>query len=99
MHRGFGAKGWHERWAAGRIIGINERLPFGYFRAADYGCDIRYSEDKTRIRAGQLLVDRLMSLTPIDIAHAWRNRDGIYASDVVWTFTEAQYLAILLLFE
>jgi glycosyltransferase involved in cell wall biosynthesis len=34
-----------------------------------------------------------------DFVHAWRNRRGIRSADVVWTHTESQYLAVLLLLQ
>jgi glycosyltransferase involved in cell wall biosynthesis len=98
LARGFDARNWEKRWAAGRIIGINERLPYGYFRAAEDGCIIRYSEDMTTNKLEQLLGSWIMSILGVDIMHAWENRNGIFASDVVWTHTEIQYLAVLLLF-
>jgi glycosyltransferase involved in cell wall biosynthesis len=36
-------------------------------------------------------------LLGFDLIHAWRNRSGIFNADVVWTHTESQHLAILLL--
>jgi glycosyltransferase involved in cell wall biosynthesis len=36
-------------------------------------------------------------LLSVSIVHAWRNRRGIAAADVVWTHTESQHLAVLLL--
>jgi glycosyltransferase involved in cell wall biosynthesis len=36
-------------------------------------------------------------LLGFDFIHAWRNRSGIRNADVVWTHTESQHLAILLL--
>jgi glycosyltransferase involved in cell wall biosynthesis len=98
LARGFGAQSWQERWAAGRIIGINERLPYGYFRAAEDGCSIVYSEDWKANWFEQQLRSWVMSVIGLDILHAWRNRKGIYDSDIVWTHTEFQYLAVLLLF-
>jgi hypothetical protein len=98
LARGFDAQNWEKRWAAGRIIGINERMPYGYFRAAEDGSVIFYSEDKTRNKLEQSVGSWIMSILGVDIVHAWDNRNGIYASDVVWTHTEIQYLAVLLLF-
>jgi glycosyltransferase involved in cell wall biosynthesis len=98
LAKGFDARRWQERWTAGRIIGINERMPYGYFRAAEDGCEIVYSEDKTKNQLEHMLGSLLMLIMGVDVVHAWRNRKEIYASDVVWTHTEMQYLAILLLF-
>jgi glycosyltransferase involved in cell wall biosynthesis len=79
------------------IIGLNERLPYGFFWAQVDGCDVEYSEDSREgiFSAGFRLGVRL--LLGFDFVHAWRNRRGIYAAEIVWTGTESQYLAILLL--
>jgi hypothetical protein len=98
LAKGFDARRWEERWAAGRIVGLNERLPYGYFRAAEDGCVVHYSEDKTKNKLEQLLGSWLISIVGVDILHAWRNRNGIYACNVVWAHTEIEYLAVLLLF-
>jgi hypothetical protein len=42
----FGAKAWQKTLAREKILGINDRLPYGYYRAAEDGCLIVYSEDK-----------------------------------------------------
>ena len=46
LANGFDPRKWEELWRAGQIPGINERLPYGYFRAAGDGCAVVYSEDK-----------------------------------------------------
>jgi hypothetical protein len=71
LARGFDAQNWEKRWAAGRIIGINERMPYGYFRAAEGGCVIFYSEDKTRNKLEQSVGSWIMSILGVDIVHAW----------------------------
>ena len=40
----------------------------------------------------------MKSIFGVDILYAWRNRKGIYDSDIVWTHTELQYIAVLMLF-
>ena len=98
LGRGFGARQWGKRWAEGRIIGINERLPYGYFRAAADGCAIVYSEDKIENRLERFFRRGLAFIVGVDVVHAWRNRKGIYNSEIVWTHAEQQYLAVLILF-
>jgi len=39
----------------------------------------------------------LRRLLGFDFVHAWRNREGLWRSDVVWTHTEREYLAALTL--
>jgi glycosyltransferase involved in cell wall biosynthesis len=97
LAHGFGAQQWQARWDRGETIGLNERLPYGYFWARQDGCIIEYSEDRRegRLRAAFRLGLRL--LLGFDLVHAWRNRRGICAAEIVWTATESQYLAIFLL--
>ncbi|HET6377362.1 MAG TPA: glycosyltransferase family 4 protein [Methylocella sp.] len=95
----FDARRWEEGWQAGRIIGINERLPYGYFRAADDGCVITYSAAKPANWLEKTAGSAITKLTRIDFLHAWHNRKGLFDCDVVWTHTEFQYLAVLLLFQ
>ncbi|MCI0600193.1 MAG: glycosyltransferase family 4 protein [Beijerinckiaceae bacterium] len=99
LAKGFDARKWEKRWGEGQLIGINERMPYGYYRAAEDGCTIVYSEDKSNSRLEDLVGSLLRSIVGVDIVHVWRNRKGIYDSDVVWTHTELQYLAVLLLFQ
>jgi glycosyltransferase involved in cell wall biosynthesis len=95
---GFGARGWSERWARGELAGIQERLPYGYFHCAADNCEIRYSEDAAENRFTQFFRMCLRRLLGFDLIHAWRNRDGLAAADIVWTHTELEHLAVLLLF-
>jgi glycosyltransferase involved in cell wall biosynthesis len=97
LAHGFGASGWQARWERGEIIGLNERLPYGYFWAQEAGCVVEYSEDRRESAFGATLRLGVRLLLGFDLVHAWRNRCGIRAADIVWTGTESQYLAVLLL--
>jgi glycosyltransferase involved in cell wall biosynthesis len=97
LARGFGAAQWQAKWDRGEIIGLNERLPYGYFWAQQDGCLIEYSEDHPEGLLGAAFRLGVRLLLGFDFVHAWRNRHGIYAAEIVWTGTESQYLAILLL--
>lgn len=94
---GFGAAQWQAKWERGEIIGLNERLPYGYFWAEDEGCAVEYSEDGPEGWIGRALRLGVRLLLGFDFVHAWRNRRGIRNADIVWTHTESQYLAVLLL--
>jgi hypothetical protein len=98
LANGYGARNWQQRWASGQILGINERPAYGYFRAAEDGCSIVYSEDMKENGLQKLFRLGIRFLLGFDFVHAWRNRKGIFESDVVWTHTESQHLAILSLF-
>ncbi|HEX5319415.1 MAG TPA: family 16 glycosylhydrolase [Stellaceae bacterium] len=97
LARGFGAHHWKTRWTKGEIIGLNDCLPYGYFWAEKHGCIVEYSEDKRESRLGAVLRLGVRAALGFDYVHAWRNRRGIFGADVVWTHTESQYLAVLLL--
>jgi glycosyltransferase involved in cell wall biosynthesis len=97
LARGFGAAQWQARWDRGEIIGFNERLPYGFFWAEEHGCSVEYSEDRREGPLGAVLRLAVRLVLGFDLAHAWRNRRRIYVADVVWTGTESQYLAVLLL--
>jgi glycosyltransferase involved in cell wall biosynthesis len=94
---GFGASSWSARWEAGLIPGLNERLPYGYFHAASPDCTIEYSEDQNESRPVRLVRRTLRRLAGFDLLHVWRNRRGIFGADAIWTHTELENLAVLLL--
>jgi hypothetical protein len=97
LARGFGAARWQARWDRGEIIGLNDRLPYGFFRAQEDGCVVEYSEDRSENLLGAALRLGARLLLGFDFVHAWRNRRSIYAAEIVWTGTESQHLAVLLL--
>lgn len=99
LAHGFGAKQWQAKWERGEIIGLNDRLPYGYFWAQEDGCSVEYSEDRKEGPFGKLLRLGMRLLLGFDLVHAWRNRRGIIGAEIVWTHTESQYLAVLLLLQ
>jgi glycosyltransferase involved in cell wall biosynthesis len=99
LGRGFGAQQWTERWSRDEIPGVNERLPYGYFHAAEKGCVVKYSEDGAEGSPMKMLRSGLRRLLGFDLIHVWRNRNGIFNADVVWTHTEYEHLAVLALWQ
>src|SRR6202040_2023539 len=99
LAHGFGASQWEAKWKRSEIIGINDRLPYGYFWAREDRCLVEYSEDKEEWLVGKLVRLGIRALLGFDFVHAWRNRRSIGRAEVVWTHTESQYLAVLLLFQ
>lgn len=95
---GYGGSAWRERWRAGRILGLNEEQAYGYHRAASDDVTIVYSEDQPENPLQKLVRYGARAVLGFDFVHAWRNRKQILAADVVWTHTESQALAVLLLF-
>jgi glycosyltransferase involved in cell wall biosynthesis len=96
---GFGADNWEQRWKQGKIIGLNDSLPYGYYHANEFGCTIVHSQDKPETAIEKLWRLGIRAILGFDLIHAWRNFDNIRNADVVWTHTESQYLAILLLLQ
>ncbi|HXC26702.1 MAG TPA: family 16 glycosylhydrolase [Stellaceae bacterium] len=97
LARGFGAVEWSAKWQRGEIIGLNDPLPYGYFHAAEHGCTVEHSEDRPERLVGRLLRIGLRAVLGFDFVHAWRNRRGIRDAEIIWTHTESQHLAVLLL--
>jgi glycosyltransferase involved in cell wall biosynthesis len=97
LGEGFGAARWQSAWNAGTIPGICDRLPYGYFHAANELWSITYSEDHQDSPALRLLRKGIRKLLGFDMIHAWFNREQLSRSDVVWTHTEREYLAVLCL--
>jgi glycosyltransferase involved in cell wall biosynthesis len=94
---GFGAARWSKSWAKGEMPGILDKLPYGYYHAADDQYDIKYSEDVNESCATRFIRLALRRALGFDILHAWRNRVGLHESDIVWTHTELEHLGVLLL--
>ncbi|WP_143435427.1 glycosyltransferase family 4 protein [Henriciella aquimarina] len=95
--RGMGANTWSRVYDSGELIGMNERFAYGYFHAEDHGCRVTYSTDAPQSLPGRVMRLGFRAILGFDLVHAWRNRTGILASDVVWTHTESQSLAVSLL--
>src|SRR5271165_6739225 len=97
LAHGFGARSWTERWASGKIPGLNERLPYGYYHAADESCTVDYSEDANEghlMKMARLSLRRTLGFDPI---HVLRNRRAIINAELIWTHTELEYLGVLML--
>ena len=88
---------WRERHARGEIAGLNEPYPFGYYRAASDGWRIEHSQDADEGRITEFVRRCLTRLLGFDLIHAWRNRRKLFAADIVWTHSERDHLAALLL--
>ena len=94
---GFGAARWSKAWAKGEMPGILDKLPYGYYHAADDQYDIEYSEDANESKVTRFIRLALRRALGFDLLHAWRNRVGLNESDIVWTHTELEHLGALLL--
>lgn len=97
LARGFGRSAWKQQWDQGQIVGINHDDPYGYRQAEEMGCVVDQSEDFAEGRLKRLLRLGVRAILGFDFLHAWSNRRGIFAAEIVWTHTESQALAVLLL--
>lgn len=97
LARSFGLAAWQERWDAGKVLGINHRDPYGYQQALEMGCRLSQSEDPPENAFQRLVRLGTRAILGFDLLHAWSNRHGIFNAEVVWTHTESQALAVLLL--
>ncbi len=89
---------WERMWTSGRLVGICERTPYGYGRANDMGCSVTFSVKERSGPIGQLLRIAFRAVFGFDYFHARHNAKQALASDIVWTHTESQYLAMALVF-
>lgn len=85
---------WAQLYAAGKLVGLNEPDPYGYARAAHMGVTLIPPTVADEGRLGRLVRLGVGALVGFDLVNAWRNRASIFAADVVWTHTEAQFLGV-----
>ena len=74
LARGYGAENWLSNWKKGKIIGLNEQYPYGFFFAEDYGCNVKYSEDYEESFAERSIRLCVRLILGFDLVHAWHNR-------------------------
>jgi glycosyltransferase involved in cell wall biosynthesis len=98
LAHGFGEANWSRKFDDGDLIGVNERTPYGYRHAETLVGSVTSSIDHSESRLRRLGRLGIRAILGFDFVHAWRNRAAIRASDVVWTHTESQHLAISQLF-
>ena len=95
---GLDAKLWQARRENKTLIGINhDPSPYGYARAEEMGCLVKFASCPRETPLTKVHRLSLRVLLGFDYVHAVRNIDAILASDVVWTHTESQFLAIAVL--
>ena len=95
---GLDAELWQARRENKTLIGINhDPSPYGYARAEEMGCLVKFASCPRETPLGKVHRLALRVLLGFDYVHAARNIDAILASDVIWTHTESQFLAIAVL--
>lgn len=95
LAHGFDARIWEQRWNDGKVLGINERTPYGYHHANDMGAVVSFSRDMPEGLIDKALRFLVRLVLGFDLIHALRNLKGLRDNDVVWTHTESQSLAVL----
>jgi glycosyltransferase involved in cell wall biosynthesis len=85
---------WRAARTAGTLVGRNDETPYGYGRASSMGCAIRFSRSEPENAIAKAARLGMRVALGFDLAHAASQRDDIFASDVVWTHTESQFLAV-----
>jgi len=91
---GYDVKSWGDRCNQGLV---QDKTPYGFHHAEEEGLAMGYSFDHGEGLIGNLIRRVIKKLLGFDVVHAWRNRREIEASDVVWTYSEREHLAIALL--
>jgi glycosyltransferase involved in cell wall biosynthesis len=97
LAHGTDASTWRARIADGGVVGINGATPYGYGLAERWGCALRFSESAPESLLRRLVRVVLKRLLRLDLLHALGNRRALLDSEVVWTHTEWETLAVALL--
>lgn len=90
VHLFYGADPRHYR------KGENFRGLYGYAHAESDEFILDYAQDGSESKLTRFARRGLKLVLGFDIIHAWRNRRAILESDVVWTHTEQEHLAVAL---
>ena len=89
---------WKRLRDAGKLVGINDEKPYGYDRAEKMGCEVEYS---IRHRDGKIYNFFRLAVRAVlgfDYLYARQSTKQMLKADVVWTHTEAQFLAVAMIF-
>ncbi len=85
---------WYDSYFRGEVPDLS---PYGYHHARSQEWPLSFSRP-TRARGLLGIFDRLIAkLCGFDFIHIWRNRGRILRSEIVWTHTEREHLALSLL--
>lgn len=70
---------------------------YGYHHAESAEFALDYSRDQSELAPVRFMRRALKAALGFDFIHTWRNRRAILQSDVIWTHTEQEHLAVALL--
>jgi len=85
---------WEKMWSEGSLVGICDPTPYGYHRAREMGCDVEFSLKIQRAPILNLVRGAFRVIFGFDYIHARNNAKRALESDVIWTHTESQFLAM-----
>jgi glycosyltransferase involved in cell wall biosynthesis len=88
------AASWRQRYSTGQVP---DRTPYGYHHAEARGYHLTFSKSYREGKAADLLRRACKHFLGFDLWHIWRNRKRTSGVDAIWTHTEQEHLAILLL--
>ncbi|WP_321927653.1 glycosyltransferase [Paraburkholderia guartelaensis] len=69
---------------------------YGYHHAESAEFALNYAQDASESTPMRFMRRALKAAAGFDFIHAWRNRRAILQSDVIWTHTEQEHLAVAL---
>lgn len=69
---------------------------YGYHHAESAEFALNYAQDASESTPMRFMRRALKAACGFDFIHAWRNRRAILQSDVIWTHTEQEHLAVAL---
>ena len=82
---------WQQRYNAA------DETPYGYHHLEEWGYSLAFSRSHRESKAVNLLRRAGNRFLGFDLWHAWRNRKQMRKAEAILTFTEREYLGILLL--
>ncbi|WP_229664604.1 glycosyltransferase family 4 protein [Sphingomonas metalli] len=81
---GADAEAYRRRFEDGREP---DASPYGFHRAAEWGFDVSFAEDRLG-RVGRWLSTKCRRFLHFDIAHSLANRRAMRRADIIWTMNE-----------
>ncbi|WJL94741.1 glycosyltransferase [Microbacterium sp. ET2] len=93
VRHGLNATAWRVRHARGEV---SDATPYAY-HLAEPSFELEWSADRAENSLAHWWRMTVRRILGFDFVHVWRNRALIARSDVVWTHTEREHLAVALL--
>lgn len=85
---------WKKKFDKDQILGINDsESPYGYARLNNKGHTVEFSDSPRNM----IICKIIRKLLGFDLFNVLRFRNKIFKSDIVWTHTEVEFLAVSVL--